>query len=72
MGEVNERPTITLRGLPRSRAQSRVKISERTISRSLLKHWLVGEEGTNQAFTEIERIGSMSINRMHVSVAIRM
>lgn len=71
MGEVNERPTITLRRLLRSQAQSRVKVSQRTIPRSPHKHWLVGEESTNRAFTETERTGSTSLNRMHVSVAFR-
>lgn len=70
VGEVNERPTITLRELARSLAQSRVKVSEGTISRSLHKHWVV-EEGTNRAITEIERTGSMPINRIHNSEAIR-
>lgn len=72
VGEVNGRPTITLRRPPRSLAQSRVKVIERTILRSLHKHWLGWEKGTNRAVTEIERTGSVPINRAHDSEAIRM
>lgn len=49
MGEVNERPTITLSGLLRSRARSGVKVRERNKSRSLHKHRLVREEGTKSS-----------------------